>query len=92
MSRPAVERVHEVFQEVARQPPARRSARLDELCAGDAALRDEVQALLDAAHDADREGFFIDPTGNVAAPVPSASSADSAEDSPAPSERSLSVA
>ncbi|MGE0812316.1 MAG: protein kinase [Vicinamibacterales bacterium] len=46
---PAWQRVREVFDEVVSLPPEDRAARLERLCGGDHALRDEVQSLL--SHD-----------------------------------------
>jgi tetratricopeptide (TPR) repeat protein len=42
------ERIERLFHEIADLPPERRAAELDRVCAGDDALRAEVQALLDA--------------------------------------------
>jgi serine/threonine-protein kinase len=47
------QRVSRVFDRVADRPRSERAALLDELCAGDAGLRREVETLLAAAGDAD---------------------------------------
>ena len=49
MSRERHARVSDIFMAVADRPPGERAALLDRLCAGDATLRREVEALL--AHD-----------------------------------------
>jgi serine/threonine-protein kinase len=59
MSVPRWQKVEEVFHEAAELPADRRAAFLDRACAGDAALREEVEALLRSFDDA--EGFLETP-------------------------------
>lgn len=48
-------RVEDLFYRASECPPEERSARLEEWCAGDRELRDEVESLLKAAADAERQ-------------------------------------
>ena len=56
-------RLREIFHRVSSEPAEERARLLDESCAGDAALRAEVEALLAAS---ERAGAFLaDPTLNL---------------------------
>lgn len=56
MNGPSQDRVRDVFVEVVAKPPEARPALLDRLCAGDAALRREVESLMAAA---DKDASFL---------------------------------
>jgi serine/threonine protein kinase/WD40 repeat protein len=55
-------RVREILDHAADLPPAERSAYLETACAGDPALRAEVESLLAALEDADE--FLVSPAGS----------------------------
>jgi tetratricopeptide (TPR) repeat protein/predicted Ser/Thr protein kinase len=63
MNGPDWQRVKEVFALASEQPRERRAAFLREVCAGDAALRGEVESLLDAADETapllESDGFSL---------------------------------
>ena len=65
MTTPPFDRIRDVFLEVAAAPTSDRPALLESLCAGDAALRREVESLLDNA----ATGDFLEP-GPLAAGAP----------------------
>jgi serine/threonine protein kinase/tetratricopeptide (TPR) repeat protein len=54
----------ELFADIAPLPASERSAVLDRACAGEPALRSEVEALLAAFDGAAAQGFMGSPTGN----------------------------
>jgi serine/threonine protein kinase/tetratricopeptide (TPR) repeat protein len=58
LSDPFWEKVRDVFHDVSSAPPEERAAKLAAACAGDAALREEVESLL-ASHDEAAE--FLEP-------------------------------
>ena len=55
------EQAKSIFLAAAQVPPADRAAYLDDACAGDAALRQRVEALLRANDAPDTGGFADDP-------------------------------
>jgi len=64
-------RIKAVFEEIADLPEEKRGARLDELCAGDASLRAELESLLDA--DMQAGEFMTKPVATIAPHVFAAS-------------------
>ena len=62
MTSPSFERIREVFLEVSAAPESERPALIQSLCAGDAALRREVESLLDNA----ATGDFLEPDPHAA--------------------------
>ncbi len=63
MDKPTLRRVRQVFMEVVDLPVAERGDALDRACAGDSALRSEVQSLLDA--EARAGAFLAEPTAGA---------------------------
>ncbi len=62
------EKLKALFEQALTLPPEQRASFLDEACAGDAALRDELDSLLDHAEEA--PAFFDSLAGAVLPHVP----------------------
>ncbi len=59
------DREQEIFAQALELSPKERAEYLDSACAGDSALRNQVESLIDAMEQAGEQGFFDQPTGGA---------------------------